>query len=174
MVNNKKPECFAVCRLLLAHWDLVRMASSCKQGVDVSETGLDELFAQIPIDIGFAMISSPIPPHIYRPNSTLSSVSRKSGCLSNFDVLIRNGYTKCRLFRQSSDFQWHNVWSLLYTIVSCCMFCIPLTSSYRTVRQVPAVFICTRSSPPYKVSFSIFWLNLMIYAGQTFWTGDPH
>ena len=59
MVNNKKPECFAVCRLLLAHWDLW-MASSCKQGVDDSETGLDELFAQIPIGIGFATISSPI------------------------------------------------------------------------------------------------------------------
>jgi len=36
------------------------MASSCKQGVDDSETGLDELFAQIPIGIGFATISSPI------------------------------------------------------------------------------------------------------------------
>ena len=61
------------------------MTSSCKQGVDDSETGLDELFAQIPIGIGFAMISSPIPPHIYR---TLSSVSWNGGCLSKLDVLI--------------------------------------------------------------------------------------
>jgi len=47
------------------------MASSCEQGVDDSETDLDELFSQIPIGIGFATISSPILPHIYRPISTL-------------------------------------------------------------------------------------------------------
>ena len=45
MVNNEKPERFAVCRSLRP----VRMASSCEQGVDDSETGLDELFSQIPI-----------------------------------------------------------------------------------------------------------------------------
>jgi len=149
------------------------MASSCKQGVDDSETGLDELFAQIPIGIGFAMISSPILPHIYRP---LFSVSWNSGCLSNFDVLIRNGYTKCRLFRQSSDFQWHDVWSLLYIIVSCCVCSVYLLQALIVLfaRCQLCLYVLEISSPLYKVSFSIFWLNLMIYAGQILWTGDPH
>ena len=66
MVNNEMPERFAVCSSLRP----VRMASSCEQGVDDSETGLDEQFSQIPIDIGFAMISFPILPHNYCPLST--------------------------------------------------------------------------------------------------------
>ena len=88
------------------------MSSSWKQGVGDSETG-----------------SNPAT-HLPSKQHT-SSVSCNSGCLSNLDVLIRNRYTKCRLFQQSSNFQWHDVWSAVYV----------LHTSYKLLYCSPGVLI---------------------------------
>ena len=73
------------------------------------------------------------------------------------------------LFWQSSDFQWHSVYvcSLFYTIVSCCTFSVfllqaPTVLFVRCFNASCVYVFWTFLDPLYKVSCSIFWLNLVI------------